>query len=132
MDSGSQDLRNVSWQFFIHAPSQNFVDLAQRLTNKEAIPQLKAQTRSYPIPYENLDGGSNQGFEIWSTELTGSYTSPGFCCRRIYITHVKVHSGLNSLCMKNQEGLLDLFVICNQSTLQVHLFFLVKNLKGVT
>ena len=87
-DDDRRDLRNVSWQFFINAPSQNFVDLAQRLTNKEAIPQLKAQTRSYPIPYENLDRGSNQGFEIWSTELTGSYTSPGFGQKRNCSTNV--------------------------------------------
>ena len=73
-----QALINVSRQLFIHKPSQNFVDVAQRLTNKEAIPQLKAETRSYPSSYENTDRGSNQGFEIWSTELAGNYSTPGF------------------------------------------------------
>ena len=73
-----QALINVSRQLFIHKPSQNFVDVAQRLVNKEAIPQLKAETRSYPTAYENTDRGSNQGFEIWSTELVGNYSTPGF------------------------------------------------------
>ena len=74
-------LVNVSRQFFIHEPSQKFVDLAHRLVNEEAIPKLKIQTRSYPSPYENTDRGENPGFEIWSTELVGSYASPGFGSR---------------------------------------------------
>ena len=82
-DSDRQALINVSRHLFIHEPSMNFVDLARRLTNKEDIPQLMKQTRSYPTPYENTDRGSNMGFEIWSTELEGSYKSPGFGSRRI-------------------------------------------------
>ena len=81
-DADRQALLNVSRQFFIHQPSQNFVNLARKLTNEEGIPQLKAQRRSYPTPSENTDQGGNQGFEIWSTELAGSYTSPGFRSRR--------------------------------------------------
>ena len=81
-DADRQTLVNVSRQFFIHEPSQKFVDLAHWLTNEEAIPQLKAQIRSYPTPYENTDQGGNLGFEIWSTELEGNYASPGFGLRR--------------------------------------------------
>ena len=75
-----QDLVNVSRRFFINKPSRMFVDVARLMTNEEAIPQLKAQTRSYPIPYENTN--NNLAFEIWSTELGGSYTSPGFGLNR--------------------------------------------------
>ena len=38
-DAERSALINVSRQFFIHEPSQSFVDLARRLTNEEAIPQ---------------------------------------------------------------------------------------------
>ena len=81
-DADRQVLINVSRQLFIHEPSQNFVGVARKLTNEEAIPQLTAQTRSYPTPYENRELGDNQGFEIWSTELAGSYKSPGFESKR--------------------------------------------------
>ena len=63
-EADRQALINDARQFFIHKPSQKFVDVALRLTNKEAIPQVKAETRSYPTPYENTDRGSNPGFEI--------------------------------------------------------------------
>ena len=79
-DAERSALINVSRQFFIHEPSQSFVDLARRLTNEEAIPQLNTKTRSYPTPYENKD--RSLGFEILSTELAGKYTSAGFGSRR--------------------------------------------------
>ena len=77
-DEDRQALINISRQFFIHEPSQNFVKLARSLTNKEAIDKLSAKTRSYPTPHDNRDFA----FEIWSTELAGSYKSPGFGAKR--------------------------------------------------
>ena len=79
-DAERQALVNVSRHFFIHRTSQNFVEFARTMINENVL--LKAKTRSYPIPQENTDPGSTQGFEIWSTELEGSYTSPGFRSRR--------------------------------------------------
>ena len=77
-EADREALINVSRQFLIHEPSYAFVELARKMANKEAIPQLKAETRSYPIPYENKGEGINQAFEVWSAELNGTYTSPGF------------------------------------------------------
>ena len=47
-DADRQALINISRQFLIHEPGQNFVDLARKLTNREAIPQLKQSRQQEP------------------------------------------------------------------------------------
>ena len=73
VDTDRQALKNVSRELLIHEPSQRFVEIVSRAINKEALAQLKAQTRSYPLPKENSNAENSQHFEIWSTEVSGSY-----------------------------------------------------------
>ena len=86
-------LVNISRKMFIDEPSKNFLEkIARMLTDKDAIPLLEEQSRSYPTPDLNTDGGNNKGFEIWSTELKGSFKTPGFGSRRNYSTdHSNIH-----------------------------------------
>ena len=77
-DDDRQDLIDVSRQFLINRPGKTFIEVAEKITNKEGIPQLKTETRSFPLPSENTVKGRNKGFEIWSTELSGTYKTPGF------------------------------------------------------
>ena len=74
-----QTLINFTKTMLIDEPSSDFVRLARALINEGNVVELfdRKPKFSNPIPY--LDNTDNtRGFEIWSSQLNGSYCTPGF------------------------------------------------------
>ena len=70
-------LLSIARHMLIDKPSSDFVKMARALTNDKNIPQVydNIATQSYPIPSYDENGYVH---EIWSSQLDGSYETPGF------------------------------------------------------
>ena len=77
-DEDRQSLVNLS-KLLIHRPAEQFIKQSLTMTNRNNILHLFGiqSEQTYPFPYVD-EIGNRPGFNIWSSALTGNFTSPGF------------------------------------------------------
>ena len=78
-DKDREALINLTKEMLIDKPSSEFVKLARALANQKNILKLFENKPSVTAPLPYVDPSDNTfGYEIWSSQLKGSFHTPGF------------------------------------------------------